>query len=616
MTSSLLTWMIFAPLVGGVLSLIVRETWVRWVALPCAAAVFLLSLWGFSLYSQDVAPGLREAWEADGGLLDQALEREGIHDVVVRERFRAALLRRAPEGDGLRALADDLAGVDLAEANLRAVRAAGPDPERLSDADRLLVDAAREAGALAHTLGVLERELSGLRRASAGPFQGQFKLAQHVSWIPGLGVQYFVAVDGLSISLVLLTALITLLCLVYASSRSEGEARLRRACALLLLAEGALLGVLCSLDLVLLFTFWALVLVPCFFLIGGEEGSPRARAGARFLLPGFLGALALLAAALLLGLRAGEGNFNVLALAELAREGVIPRWLQEVAFGLLFLSCAVRLPLVPLHGWLPAAQRHLPAEFAAFIQGAFLASGAYGLIRLAWPLCPEVVTRPEVVTAVGVLALVNLAGGTVLALGARDLRRLLAYLSVAHVGYVLLGLCALTPGGAAGAALELVAHGAACGGACLAVGVVIDRTRDGDVGALGGLIGPLPSLTALTAVLLLTLAGAPALAGFAPRLLIFLGAAQSDLLPGWIVVAAAGGLVLSAGAVLWTLNRVFLGELHRTELASAADVRVGEAVALVPLAGVCLLLGLLPRLALDALGPSLEALLSLLGRGP
>ena len=306
----------------------------------------------------------------------------------------------------------------------------------------------------------------------------------------------------------------------------------------------------------------------------------------------------------------------MLALAEFARDGRIPVELQSVVFGCLFVSCAVRLPIVPLHGWLPAAQRHLPAEFAGFVQGAFLASGVYGLLRFVWPLCPSVVTDPKVVTALGGLALLNLVGGTLLALAERDLRRQLAYFSIAHVGFVLLGLCAMTPAAISGAALEVLAHGAACAGACLAMGLVIDRTHDSDVMALGGLVRPVPNLTSLCAVFLLTLAGLPGLAGFTSKLLIFLGAWDSSLLPQWIVVVAAAGLILGAGALLWTINRVFLGELHRTELATAPDLGIGEAAALIPLAGVCLVLGLLPRYALDAMGPSLEAFLALVGLAP
>jgi len=608
-----LTLLIFIPLAFALVCGVVRESWVRGAAIMGAAWVFMLGLWCFQLYPGEKAPALGETWSAPGGILEAALDREGVYDLVVRERFRELLARQGgisqETSEQLGAIGRELAMVDLAQADL-AWRKRLPEPEleQLRHAEAVLRAAQLEAARLTASLQGLERELGAVRLAASGAQQSQFKLVQHAPWVPALGLFYFVGADGLSLALALLVSLLTLLALAFAGFSETGTTgkALRRSCVLLLLLESGLIGVFCALDLMLFFVFWVLVLIPGYFLVGGGgRSSPGAEVGARFFLPAFVGSLALLVGFLALSRQAfggllPEGTFNLLAILEQVRLSAPGTKFQGLLFVALFLGCAVRLPLFPLHGWLPAAQAHVTPSFAAMIQGGVLVSGGYGLMRLAWPLCPDIVTDPTVVNALGVVAVLSIVFGALSAMAQHDLRRLVAYASVSHAGYVLLGLCSLTPGALAGSALELIAHGAAGAGASLAVGVLASRTKERDLLALGGLVRPMPRLAALSALLLLSMAAFPGLAGFPARLL------------GGVTLAALAGLILGSAGLLWALNRVFLGELYRQELRNVADVSPWDAVALIPIAAACLALGIVPRLVLDVITPALEAYLTAL----
>jgi NADH-quinone oxidoreductase subunit M len=599
MAGNLLLLLILLPAAAGAACLLARGAWPRWVAGAAAAAVFFLALWAHQAYGLRATPRLGAAFSA---LVEQGLDDGGVEDLVVRDRLREAL--HAPGLDAP-ALAAELAGLGIARAELAAAEQAG-DPLRLHQAELMLRVALQEAARLERLAEGLERELGGLRRAARGRLRNEVAFLQHARWIPGLGVHFTLGLDGLGVVMVLLTALVTLLAVFHTLLAQPGDAG-ARACGLFLLCEAGLLGVFASLDLVVLLAFWVALLVPGAALVGGSSDAQGLGRGLRFALPGFVGALLMLLAGVGLSLHTPEGTFNLLALAEEARAGAFTPGAQRLAFVAMLLGCAARLPLVPLHGWLaPAHASASPAQLAV-IHGPLVASGAYGLLRLAWPLCPDVVSTPGAITLIGLLATANLGAGALLLLAERDLRRLPAHAAVVWVGAFLLGLASATPAGVVGAGLELVVGSLACAAGSMACAAIAARVGATDLLSLGGLFRPLPQLSAALVLVVLTWVGLPGLGGFPARLLVFLGAWGADALPGWIPLLALAAFAVAGAALVWSASRATLGRLWRVEREGLSDASLAEALAIGPLVVASAVIGVAPRVVLDALGPSLEA---------
>jgi NADH-quinone oxidoreductase subunit M len=616
-----LTLLILLPLGGGLLAFAFQRGG-RAAAVVLALLTFCIATWAALRFDDPRWPSLDRSWEQTvarriarvvGGAGTAPLPLEEGHlpwaappDSVVQSRFFAHLVRGG-DASARSSLLDQLSGWEVTEAEVRTLNTAPVDSATaplLAEAVDARDRSAAERRRLELALVRLEAEVGSLREAGRGSLAQRFKFVEQRPWMPGLGVQWVLGVDGLSMALVWLVSLLGLLCAVSALSHPGPVA------GAILAAEATLIGAFVSLDVVLLSAFWILSLVPVYLLIAGGPGSPGARSARRAVVPGFLGALVLAVALIGLGVRSGGGSTNLLVLTEAAQH--LTRQSQAVLFVALFLGCAVRFPLPPLHGWLPAAQAELPPPFAAFLQGGVMTLGGYGLFRLVWPLCPDVVSDPRVASTLAVLAVLTLTFAGLVAIASRDLRRTLAMTSVGHAGLVLLGLTLGTSASIAGAALELVAHGLAMGAACLALGVLVERTRDSDVGAMGGLLGPLPHLGGVAAIACLSLVGLPGLVGFVSRMLVLVGGWNTSLVPRWVVVMALGAVALCGVGLWWTFQRVFLGERHGRE--RLRDLSGGEGASQIPLVILCLVFGLAPPLILDLVVQGTEGIVALVAR--
>ncbi|HVH30600.1 MAG TPA: NADH-quinone oxidoreductase subunit M [bacterium] len=442
---------------------------------------------------------------------------------------------------------------------------------------------------------------------------GGMQFVEQHSWIPNLGITYHVGVDGLSLPLVALTALLSVLSIVYSW---RIEVRLKEYLFLFLLLETGMLGVFAALDFFLFYIFWEITLVPMYFLIAIWGGPRREYAAIKFFLYTLIGSLAMLLAILLMYFNADPHTFNMLALTQqqpLAGKPV----LAALAFWGFFLSFAIKVPMWPFHTWLPDAHVEAPTAGSVILAGVLLKMGTYGFVRVSLPMLPDVfrVYAP----AVAVLALLGIVYGALVALAQTDLKKLVAYSSVNHMGYVMLGVAAAAaafgvPEKAAaaatalnGAVFEMVAHGIVTGALFLIVGVLYDyRAHTRGVDEFGGLGVRLPVYTGITTIAMLASLGLPGLMGFVAEFFIFVG--SFGIFP-YLTAVAVTGVVFTAAMFLWTIQRIFLGPVNE-RWASLPDMDTREKVSLVPLAALMVIFGLFPKPLLDVINAAMAVLVT------
>jgi NADH-quinone oxidoreductase subunit M len=437
---------------------------------------------------------------------------------------------------------------------------------------------------------------------------------RELQWIPTVDSGYHVGVDGLSLPLLLLTAGLFFCCALYAWRE---QVRPRTFAALLLFLETACLGVFASLDLILFFVFFDLSIVGMYFVIAGWGHGNAARSALKFFLYTFLGSLAMLVGFLTLFAGATPHTFDMVALAQDP-----PLQGRPVAGGLALLAIgiglAIKTPTVPFHTWLPPAHTDAPAVGSAILAGVLLKMGTYGFVRIAMPMLPDA-WRSWAVVAV-VVGVIGIVYGSLVALAQTDLKRLIAYTSVAHMGYVLLGLGAagMLAGTDAqartvavtGAVTQMVSHGLVTGALFLLAGVLQDRAQTYDMGAYGGLATQAPRFAGLFAVASFASLGLPGLSGFLAEFQVLAGSLGSAPVA---VVLALLGLLVTAALFLWAISRLLLGD-NGPKTALVIDLRPSELAAVVPLLLLSLLIGVLPRLLLDMAEPSARAVVDLVAR--
>jgi NADH-quinone oxidoreductase subunit M len=433
-------------------------------------------------------------------------------------------------------------------------------------------------------------------------------------WIPALDVRYHVGVDGVSVPLVVLTTLLCLLCAIYTVRSLPAPGRAPVFVSLLLLTEVGMLGTFVALDLVLFFVFFEVVLIPMYFLIAVWGGTDAARRAAlKFVLYTLLGSVLVLVGIAVV--YASAGTFD---LVELSRRGGagIAHGTQVAAFAALFVGFAVKSPLYPLHTWLPDAHTEAPTVGSVLLAGVLLKMGTYGLVRTALPVLPE--GARTLAPVLGILAAVGIIVGSACCLVQTDVKRLIAYSSVGHMGFVLLGIATLTPTGVNAALLANIAHGVITGLLFFCVGGMKDRYHTGDLPALGsGLLARLPVLGGLLLLACLASLGLPGLAGFWGEAFALLAAFRpAPGLPGplfaVLLAVAAAGTALTAAYFLRLLRLLVTGP--STVDTPAADVRSLELVAFAPLALLAVVLGLYPRLVLGLTDEPVRALLGVFAR--
>ena len=442
---------------------------------------------------------------------------------------------------------------------------------------------------------------------------GRMQQSVNANWLPAIDVHFHLGVDGISLPLVMLTALLTFLCAVYTLATPPGAGRSRQFLALTLLMEVGVLGTFLALDLVLFFVFFEVVLIPMYFLIAVWGGPGRAPAATKFILFTLLGSGLMFVGFLVLYVKAGTFDITVLT----AQHGsAIGSGAQLTAFVLLLLGFGIKSPMWPLHTWLPDAHTEAPTVGSVLLAGVLLKMGTYGLVRVAIGAAPDGARRAA--PALGLLAVIGIvyAAFACLALArGGDLKRLIAFSSVGHMGFVLLGIATLTPVGIQGALIGNIAHGLITGLLFFLVGSVKDRFHTSEIEELGGgLLAKAPALGGLLLFASIASLGLPGLAGFWGEMLAMLGAwspAAALSRPLFLVLMALAGLgtVLTALYFVAMLRRVDFGVVpERWREGAIADALPFELVAWIPLTVLAVAVGLWPRLVLGVTNAAVHGL--------
>lgn len=443
-----------------------------------------------------------------------------------------------------------------------------------------------------------------------------YQYVQEVPWITVGTFEVFwrVGVDGLSLPLVWLTTILLLI----AVPASESVPRLSKGYyALLLMLEVGILGVFISLDYFLFYVFWEVMLLPMYFLIGIWGGPKREYAAIKFFLYTLAGSVLMLV--VLVAMYLDKGTFSIPAMMAIGNgaEGgwsgpeLLGMQFTTWSFWFLFVAFAIKIPAFPFHTWLPDAHVQAPTPISVILAGILLKLGGYGLIRGCFPIVPD--AFQDFAFALGVLGVISIVYGAYVALGQTDFKRMVAYSSVSHMGFVLLGMAALTNWGMNGAALQMFNHGTSSAACFLVVGVIYDRAHHRDLNAFGGVAQPMPRYWALATVAFFASLGLPGMAGFVSEAMTLVGAFQAeDGRFKILVLISCLGVVLTAAYILWALQRVFLGPLNE-KYKDYSDINAREVFSLAPLLFLCIFLGIFPMYLLDWMDLGVKELMSLLG---
>ena len=421
---------------------------------------------------------------------------------------------------------------------------------------------------------------------------GDFQLVERVDWIPALGAQYYLGVDGFGYLMILLTVVVGWLSIL--CSWASIQDRVKEYYAFFLFLQAGMLGVFMVLDVFLFYVFWEIMLVPMYFIIGIWGGKERLYAAIKFFLYTLAGSVLMLLAMLTVYFKHFEQfGFYSFALEDLMRMAAyMGPDMQFWLFWGFFVAFAVKVPMFPFHTWLPDAHTEAPTAGSVILAGILLKMGLYGLVRFAMPLFPKGATDDLTVTLVAVLSIVGIVYGALVSLMQTDWKRLVAYSSVSHLGFCTLGLIALNPNGIAGGMLQGLNHGLSTPLLFLAVGIVYDQRHTRAIADYGGLANRMPVYTVLFAISLFASMGMPGLNGFIGEFTILRGAFEvSAVWAGFAVL----GIVLGAAYLLWLFQRVMLGPITNPENQGLRDMNLREIVVMAPLIAGCFWIGLYPK---------------------
>jgi len=432
-----------------------------------------------------------------------------------------------------------------------------------------------------------------------------FQYVEKVPWIRAFNIHYSLGIDGISVPMVLLTALLSFLCVIASWNINE---HVRGYFALFLLLNTSMVGVFCALDFFLFYVFWELMLLPMYFLIGVWGGPNKEYAAIKFFLFTLVGSVLMLIVMLVFYFGSvepttGLHSFDLTILADqavhqdLLKDTTI-RWLSYLG---LFIGFAIKIPLVPFHTWLPDAHVEAPTAISVILAGVLLKMGTYGILRISYPVLPDMARAFALYAAI--FGLVSIIYGALCAMAQTDLKKLIAYSSISHMGFVMLGMSVFSNTTAInGAVLQMFNHGTVTAMLFLLVGVIYDRAHIRDIDGFGGLAKTMPIYAGYTGLAFFAGLGLPGLSSFISEALVLVGSFQQYKI---ITITATTGIILTAAYFLWTMQRMFLGP-QNMKYAKLPDISLREAFTLTPLALIVILLGFYPMPVLDLIGTTLK----------
>ncbi len=429
---------------------------------------------------------------------------------------------------------------------------------------------------------------------------GTLQLTTSLPWIPAWGISYAVGIDGISLTMVLLTTLLMPLCVLgswnYITERERGYY------AMLLTLLTGVLGVFLATDLFLFYVFWEVMLIPMYFIIGMWGGKNRLYAAIKFFVFTMAGSLLMLVAILVLAW-AVAGRTGTLSFAYdhlLANSHAVGR-LAPWLFGAFALAFAIKVPVFPFHTWLPDAHVEAPTAGSVLLAGVLLKLGTYGFLRFAVPFFPEVATSPWVTNLILLLAIIGIVYGALVAMVQPDIKKLVAYSSVSHLGFVMLGIWAATVQSIEGAIMVMIGHGLSTGALFFLVGMLYERRHTRDISAYGGIARVVPVFSLVFTVVALSSIGLPGLNGFIGEFLVLLGSFRGH---PWATGVATTGVIFAAAYLLWALQRIIYNKLDKRENESLTDLSPRELMVMVPLLLGILWMGLYPAPILRRIEPA------------
>lgn len=415
-------------------------------------------------------------------------------------------------------------------------------------------------------------------------------------WIPALNITYYLGIDGISVLFILLSTLVTILCIMI--SWNSIKDKIKEFYISMLIIEGAMIGVFCSLDFMLFYLFWEAMLIPMYLLIGVWGGPNRVYAAVKFFLYTLVGSVLMLVGIIVLFFASGK-TFNILELMTHNYPYTMQVWL----FWAFFAAFAVKVPMFPVHTWLPDAHTEAPTAGSVILAAVLIKMGAYGFLRFSLPILPE--ASKAMTPIMLVLSVIAIIYGAVICLAQTDLKRLIAYSSVSHMGFVTLGIFALNTQGMEGGILQMINHGIVTGALFLSVGIIYDRTHTRQIADYGGVASVMPVYASMFIIFTLASIGLPATNGFIGEFLIILGGYAARQ---WAGVLAATGIIIGAGYMLWLYQRVFFMDVN-PKVQDLNDMNAREIMTLIPMVVLIFWIGIYPNAFLGFMHASVSHLL-------
>lgn len=446
------------------------------------------------------------------------------------------------------------------------------------------------------------------------PNESGFQLVFDTEWIPGLGAHFKTGVDGMSVFLVVLTTFLMPITLI--GTKASVEKHAREFMAAMLVLEAGMLGAFVALDLFLFYTFWEVMLIPMYLLIGIWGGQRRLYASIKFVVYTMVGSLCMLVAIFYVYVKAGAVLGSYTTDLEKLTQVALPYHAQVWCFAAFALAFAIKIPLFPLHTWLPDAHVEAPTAGSVILAGVLLKFGIYGFLRYAFPLFPH---GAEVwAPALGILAVIGIIYGAFVAFAQDDVKKLIAYSSVSHMGFCMLGLVALSQMGVQGSIYAMLSHGLTTGGLFLGIGVLYERRHTRRLAEYGGIWKQMPIFAGLFLIITMGSAGLPSLSGFIGEFFTIFGTFNADFpanhahflpYPRLLGALAGTGVILGAVYLLFMFQKVFFGKLDKAKNGRLPDLKAHELVVFIPLALAIFLAGLFPRPILTTMQPSVDKFL-------